>query len=169
MREHLATVPDDATTSGRWVDAIDIRVGDELLLRDGRTSPVEAVRQQSYQGKVYNFHVDDLQCYAVGLNSVLVHNDNGGKVALGIEGYLEEFAASQGAMFWKQLGDPMNWKTTFLALFGGGKTRFVFNLTGVQVWEGVFRGKQRCQEPKTTVPDTFDLALPPLMRSSSIP
>jgi hypothetical protein len=77
VREHLASVPDDATTPGRWVDAIDIRVGDELLLRDGRILPVEKVRQQPYCDKVYNFHVEDLQCYAVGCAGALVHNSNG--------------------------------------------------------------------------------------------
>jgi RHS repeat-associated protein len=77
IREHLARVPEGATTSGRWVDAGDVRVGDQLLLRDGRTMPVEAIRHQAYCDKVYNFHVEDLQCYAVGRNSLLVHNVNG--------------------------------------------------------------------------------------------
>ena len=76
-REHLANVPQGATTMGRWVDAIDIRVGDELLLRDGRVRRVEDVRQQHYHDKVYNFSVDDLKCYAVGRVGVLVHNSNG--------------------------------------------------------------------------------------------
>jgi hypothetical protein len=45
----------------------------------------------------------------------------------------------------------------------------VYGPSGGTTTTTFFRGKQRCQEPKTTVPDTFDLALPPLMRSSSIP
>ncbi len=77
IRGHLPRVPEGATTSGRWVDAGDIRVGDELLLRDGRILRVQAIRHQPYRDKVYNIHVDDLQCYAVGQNSVLVHNTNG--------------------------------------------------------------------------------------------
>ena len=76
IREHLPPVPEGATASGRWVDAGDIRVGDELLLRDGRVLPVQAIRHQSYRGKVYNFHVDDLQCYAVGVADILVHNNS---------------------------------------------------------------------------------------------
>jgi hypothetical protein len=77
IRGHLPRVPEGATTSGRWVDAADVRVGDELLLRDGRIVPVQVVRCQPYHDKVYNVHVEDLQCYAVGQYSVLVHNTNG--------------------------------------------------------------------------------------------
>lgn len=80
VRKHLALVPKEATTPGRWVDAGDIRVGDELLLRDGRILPVEAVRHQPYFDQVYNFKVEELECYAVGPNSVLVHNTNGSEL-----------------------------------------------------------------------------------------
>ncbi len=73
----MSRVPKLAKTSGRWVDAGDVRVGDQLLLRDGRILPVEAIQHRSFRDKVYNFHVADLQCYAVGLSGVLVHNTNG--------------------------------------------------------------------------------------------
>jgi hypothetical protein len=76
-RNHLAKVAEGATTVGRWVDAGDLRMGDQLLLRDGRILPVEAVRQQPYEGAVFNFLVGGLNCYAVGYNGVLVHNGNG--------------------------------------------------------------------------------------------
>ena len=77
IRSHLPHVPEMATTSGRWVDAGDVHVGDQLLLRDGRILPVEAIQHQPYRDKVYNFHVDDFECYAVGNSGVLVHNTNG--------------------------------------------------------------------------------------------
>ena len=77
IREDLLRVPDGTTTAGRWVDAGDVRVGDRLLLRDGRILPVQAIRHQPYRDKVYNIHVADFQCYAVGANSILVHNTNG--------------------------------------------------------------------------------------------
>src|SRR5205814_488633 len=77
VREHLPRVPEGAKTAGRWVDAGDIRVGDELLARDGRILPVQAIRHQPYKDKVYNFHVGQFECYAVGQSSVLVHNTNG--------------------------------------------------------------------------------------------
>jgi len=47
------------------------------FLRDGRILPVEVIRHQPYCDKVYNLHVDEFECYAVGRNSVLVHNTNG--------------------------------------------------------------------------------------------
>jgi hypothetical protein len=75
--EHIATIPDDATTPGRWVDSCDLRVGDELLLRDGRIVAVERIVYQPYDGLVYNMEVEGLRCYSVGRNSILVHNDNG--------------------------------------------------------------------------------------------
>jgi hypothetical protein len=74
--EHLPTVPEGATTPGRWVYAHDVRVGDELLSRDGRILPVQGIRLQPYRDKVYNFHVQEFESYAVGQNSVLVHNIN---------------------------------------------------------------------------------------------
>jgi len=76
--DHLASVPVEATTPGRWVDACDVRVGDELLFRDGRILPVQAIRHQPFFDKVYNFKVNELECYAVGRNNVLVHNTNSG-------------------------------------------------------------------------------------------
>ena len=66
----------DCTTAGRWVYAGDLRVGDELLARDGRTRQVEAIQHTPFKDKVYNFHVAELETYAVGKESVLVHNVN---------------------------------------------------------------------------------------------
>jgi hypothetical protein len=68
------TPPEGATTPGRWVEAGDVRVGDDLLLRDGRIVAVQAVRREQFKGKVYNFSVAELESYAVGVNNVLVHN-----------------------------------------------------------------------------------------------
>lgn len=79
--DHLAEVPEGATTAGRWVDAADLRIGDELLLRDGRVVAVEALRHTPFEGTVYNLAVEELACYAVGRNGVLVHNTNGAEGA----------------------------------------------------------------------------------------
>jgi RHS repeat-associated protein len=76
-RLHIEEPPTNAATPGRWVDAGDLQVGDELLLRDGRIVPVEAVRTEPYDADVYNFEVDELHCYAVGWHGVLVHNSCG--------------------------------------------------------------------------------------------
>jgi hypothetical protein len=75
--QHLAEVPADATMPGRWVDSCDLRVRDEVLLRDGRVVPVERLEHRFFKGAVYNMEVDDLHCYTVGRNSILVHNSNG--------------------------------------------------------------------------------------------
>jgi hypothetical protein len=74
--EHLAFVPKEATTPGRWVDSCDLRAGDQVMLRDGRVQPVELVAFRPFDGTVYNMEVEELQCYAVGRNGVLVHNNN---------------------------------------------------------------------------------------------
>jgi hypothetical protein len=47
-----------------------------LLFRDGRIVPVEAIERRRYRDKVYNFHVERFECYAVGRNSILVHNNS---------------------------------------------------------------------------------------------
>jgi RHS repeat-associated protein len=112
-REHLVAVPEKATTPGRWVDAGDLREGDEVLLRDGRVRKVCEVKHRSFKGPVYNILVDDLHNYAVGKNGVLAHNMNGmvgnwlaryfstsdelavlGEQLLGVEG---EIAAAEAA------------------------------------------------------------------------
>ena len=78
IRSHLPSVPEVCKAPGRWVDAGDVRLGDDLLLRDGRILPVQSICHQPYRDKVYNLHIAEFECYAVGVNCVLVHNQNGG-------------------------------------------------------------------------------------------
>ncbi|MGL6095745.1 MAG: RHS repeat-associated core domain-containing protein, partial [Fimbriiglobus sp.] len=59
---------------GRWVLARDLRPADELLLRLGEVLPLESVRLDDVEETIYNFHVAELQNYAVGECGVLVHN-----------------------------------------------------------------------------------------------
>jgi hypothetical protein len=66
--------PEGATTAGRWVDAQHLCEGDELFLRDGRAVAIRSIKNRQFSGKVYNIKVADLECYAVGVNNVLVHN-----------------------------------------------------------------------------------------------
>ena len=61
---------------GRWVLGRDLRAGDEVLLRHGEVVAVESVRLDEVEEEVYNFHVAQLQNYAVGGCGVLVHNTN---------------------------------------------------------------------------------------------
>jgi hypothetical protein len=95
-REHLPTVPLAATTPGRWVDAGDVRVGDCLLLRDGRVAPVDVVRVRPFEGLVYNFAVGWLACYAVGRQGALVHNSNSRETEPGGSGPGEQPASQPG-------------------------------------------------------------------------
>jgi hypothetical protein len=64
-----------AIVPGRWVDAGDLRVGDVVLLMDGRRLPVEEILVRQVEEKVYNFQVRGLHNYAVGVDQVLVHNN----------------------------------------------------------------------------------------------
>ena len=74
---HLEKLPHESKIEGRWVDATDFRSGDKLLLRRGTEATVETVRHEAANTVVYNFAVDELRCYAVGIHQILVHNSNG--------------------------------------------------------------------------------------------
>ncbi len=64
----------DGRQEGRWVQARDLRAGDAVLLRQGTVAELESVRLDEVEEQVYNFHVAELQNYAVGGSGVLVHN-----------------------------------------------------------------------------------------------
>jgi hypothetical protein len=82
-RADMAPVTAGATTPGRWVDAGDLRVGDEMLLRDGEVGRVEALRYGFLDTAVYNFDIEGLHSYAVGRSEVLVHNGNASPIGAG--------------------------------------------------------------------------------------
>jgi len=75
--EHVPQTPLGAQVPGRWVDAGDLQVGDVLLLRSGRQAAVTRLAVRPVRQKVYNFQVEELHCYAVGVSEVLVHNNCG--------------------------------------------------------------------------------------------
>jgi hypothetical protein len=64
----------DAIVPGRWVDAGDLRIGDVLLLQDGRRLPIEEIVVRQATCRVYNLAVEGLRNYAIGRQSVLAHN-----------------------------------------------------------------------------------------------
>ncbi len=72
--EHIPDVPANAAVPGRWVDAIDLRVGDVLLLRSGERVPVTGLAVRQSTQAVYNFYVEGLHCYAVGKSAILSPN-----------------------------------------------------------------------------------------------
>jgi hypothetical protein len=74
--EHVPFNPDGYSGEGRWVDAIDLRAGDVLLLRSGEEAAITSLVVRHARLPVYNFHVEELHCYAVGHAQVLVHNNS---------------------------------------------------------------------------------------------
>jgi hypothetical protein len=74
--EHSLKAPAKSCLSGRWVDAGDLQVGDVLLLKHNKRQKIKQVATRQASEKVYNFKVEQLHCYAVGTNQVLVHNNS---------------------------------------------------------------------------------------------
>jgi RHS repeat-associated protein len=61
--------------SGRWVDAVDLRIGDVLRRPDGTSAMVEHVRPFTVAGaRVHNLTVGGAHTYYAGGDPVLVHN-----------------------------------------------------------------------------------------------
>ncbi len=61
------------TETGRWVEARDLRVGDELLLTSGRAC-ITGLAIEDLDTTVYNIGVGEQHTYAVSEAGVLVHN-----------------------------------------------------------------------------------------------
>ena len=61
---------------GRWVVAEDLRVGDELFVRNGELTLVDAISIVNQELVVYNIHVEELENYSIGHRQILVHNTN---------------------------------------------------------------------------------------------
>jgi hypothetical protein len=59
---------------GRYINAGDLKLGDQLKLRDGSSAKVTNILLRQERLKTYNLHVLRLHNYAVGANGVLVHN-----------------------------------------------------------------------------------------------
>ncbi len=118
--DHVASamVP-GATVPGRWVDAGDLRVGDELLLMDGRRERVENLVVRHLGELVYNFRVDHPHNYAVGPDGVLVHNNpcgqsTIGRIIEGTKGLGHSYGSHSGQWFNRHGGKPSLAKWTEL-------------------------------------------------------
>ena len=114
-----------------------------MLLHNGQPAFVEAVHHIPANCIVYNFAVNDLKCYAVGKNQILVHNENGAegtKAVLGLDKHLDNFAtAHQGKKVLQLAKAPMNWKPDFTKLMNDPNSEVFFNLKDVDVWPGLSR------------------------------
>jgi RHS repeat-associated protein len=75
-RQPSEEAPDtpEGMVPGRWVQAGDLRVGDMVLLRSGKTAAVSRLAVRPVRLLVYNIEVEGVHTYAVGSAQVLVHN-----------------------------------------------------------------------------------------------
>jgi hypothetical protein len=71
---HVQAYEEGNSLDGRWVDAADLRVGDELYLRSEATTTVRGLANRTEPMTVYNLQVRELHTYAVGKSQLLVHN-----------------------------------------------------------------------------------------------
>lgn len=129
--DHVAAAEvQNAIVPGRWVDAGDLRVGDVLLLRDGRHSRVDEVLVRQVEQPIYNFQVQGLHNYAVGPHCVLVHNNSFAEEGLTaysevLNGY--SILGQQG-----RIGDTFVKRIVFLAKVGPGTGRGLLNTIEAQ-------------------------------------
>jgi hypothetical protein len=70
-RDNISSEDDD----GKWIEAKDLRIGDEIRKADGTWAKVESVTQRKDGAKVYNFTVKGNHNYFVGQSRLLAHND----------------------------------------------------------------------------------------------
>ncbi|MDR1963126.1 MAG: HINT domain-containing protein [Planctomycetaceae bacterium] len=75
----LPTCDQGMTPDGRWVYARNLQVDDVVRSRSFGTQKVSGLVISQTETLVYNFLVDDLHCYAVGYDEILVHNTNSPK------------------------------------------------------------------------------------------
>ena len=61
---------------GKWVCAKDLKVGDRVLLSDGKYGIIEKIKIEKLEipETTYNFEVEDFHTYYVGKSGILVHN-----------------------------------------------------------------------------------------------
>jgi hypothetical protein len=74
--EHVDAPPEVSQLSGRWVNAGDLCVGDLLYLKSGEVVAIEEIEGGEGRVTVYNFHVEELESYAVGSCEIFVHNSS---------------------------------------------------------------------------------------------
>lgn len=73
---------DDSKFVGQWVQAKYLKVGDKVLLSDGKTAILTKTELEHLSEPImtYNFEVEDFHTYYVGEQGILVHNSCRGEV-----------------------------------------------------------------------------------------
>lgn len=64
------------------------------------------------------------------------------RIALGLDLFLEEFAAEHDALTFRDWGGGEHWKRRLQVVASDPGTEIFFNLTEVDVYEGLLRGAQ---------------------------
>jgi len=122
----------------RWVQAGGLQVGDRIRTASGQDVAVAALRYQTGDAHVYTLTVANDHDFFVGAARVLVHNCDVAALGLAAQD-LNGFAVSVGGKTFEQWGGA-DWKSAFSILVGDGKTKFAFNLDGVDpVWKSISR------------------------------
>ena len=79
--QNITTTPEHPfwVSQKGWTDATNLRVGDYLVLQNGKSAIIEFVQHESLEipAIVYNFEVEDFHTYYVTDSAVLVHNKCG--------------------------------------------------------------------------------------------
>lgn len=156
--EHVPINPDGYDGGGRWVDAIDLRAGDVLLLRSGEQAAITGLVVRHARLPVYNFHVEELHCYAVGHAQILVHNNSveellkpGGRL-VGTEGSSSSIRLLPGG---KNAAEDF-----FLNLAKSGKDVTPKGFSGMVVELPNGSGIVKYRPTSTSGPPTIDVAIP---------
>jgi hypothetical protein len=63
-----------SVTNQKFQWAQDLKVGEQVLLADGRAPPIESIYSYDETTTVYNVSIQDIHTFCVGQGSVLVHN-----------------------------------------------------------------------------------------------
>jgi hypothetical protein len=73
--EHIFDNEHELQPHGRWVNARDLQVGDELFSRANPSLQIRSISVRSEITTVYNLTVADYHTYTVGTSEILVHNN----------------------------------------------------------------------------------------------
>jgi hypothetical protein len=103
--EHIPEVPVSARIPGRWVDAGDLQTGDVLHLQGSACATIDRKVRRHVCGTVCNFHVEELQCYAVGRSRILVHNNSAAEQPAPGGGFRDPKNPAQRT-FWDMTPEP---------------------------------------------------------------